>query len=415
MTLLAVLAATTLLGPAHDCAHGHKFYVRDPALNALIVRAWDEYEQEKTEAQKAAELDKRHQDDIARDTEMGRKYSLEVAKQEKFSENADYIAKIDKMGAELSEIARTNQVEVSWGDKRLNPFTYTFKVIKGDDVNAFSLPGGFIFIYEGLIKYTESDHELAGVMAHEIAHASFRHVATLQREQSRLSAITLPLILIGIMAGATEGGLGAFQLGNLIGQAKGSGWSLQAEDSADYGGFQYMRKSKYNPVGMLTFMERLARDERGRANIDWGIYQTHPLSRERATNLFNYLVRDGIPVKRSQVTKTFSTEVKPGDAEGVVELWFAGRKLVSLAGSNALERADQASETLDAFFDEAPEIFNVTADEGKILYKRTPILELTLEDAEAAKTNMATFSDQVLRSVKASLFTLGFRIWGLRG
>lgn len=412
----AIVAATLIHG---GCEHIPR--VRSPRLQALITRAWEEYDAAQDPAQQPAQavpatpLDKRHQDDLARDTEMGRKYSEEVAKIEKFSENQEFIARVERIGGELSEIARTTPVEVTWGDKRLNPFNYTFKVVQGKDVNAFSLPGGFIFIYEGLIQYTESEHELAGVIAHEIAHAAFRHVATLQREQSRLSSITLPLILIGIMAGASEAGFGAFQLGNLIGQAKGSGWSLQAEDSADYGGFQYMRKSKYNPVGILTFMERLAKDERGRPNVDWGIYQTHPLSRERAANLYSYLVRDEIPVRRSQVTTTFRTEVKPGAEEGKVDLWFAGRRLVTFAGSTALARADEASAELNRFFDETPELFNVTATDDQILYRRNPVLRLTLEDAEAARTSLPALADQTLRNIKASLFTLGFRIWGLRG
>ncbi len=405
MILMSALVALAIHGGG---GHGSEFYTRDPELNALVARAWDE------QAAPSEQDQKRHKDDIARDAEMGRKYSEEVAKQEKFSENADAIKRVERIGAEMAEIARVTPVQVSWGDKRLSPFDYTFKVIKGDDVNAFSLPGGFIYIYEGLVKYAESDDELAGVIAHEISHAAFRHVAWMQREQSKLNAVTLPLILIGILAGAGDAGLGAFQLGSLIGQAKGSGWSLQAEDSADYGGFQYMARSKYNAVGMVTFMERLARDERGRPDIDWGIYQTHPLSRKRASSLYAYVRDAGIPVRRSLVTTTFRTLVKPGE-NGIVELSFAGRRLVGFAGTDALERADEAAKRLDAFFDETPELFYVSATDDQILYRRNVLLELTQEDAAAAKSNRAELTQTTLRAVRASLFALGYRIWDLRG
>ena len=68
-------------------------------------------------------------------------------------------------------------------------------------MNAFSLPGGYVFVFDGLVKYSESDDELAGVLAHEICHAKFRHVATLDKEASKLQAISLPAILIAIFSG----------------------------------------------------------------------------------------------------------------------------------------------------------------------------------------------------------------------
>ncbi len=109
------------------------------------------------------------------------------------------------IGGELAAIANASKVRTTWGDKRLNPFEYTFKVVE-EDVNAFSLPGGYIYIYEGLVKYAESDDELAGVLAHEIAHASMRHVATMQREAGKLSAMQNPLILAAILIGGAKGG-----------------------------------------------------------------------------------------------------------------------------------------------------------------------------------------------------------------
>src|SRR5207248_3056953 len=134
----------------------------------------------------------------------------------------------------------------------------TFKVLEGDDINAFSLPGGRIYVYEGLMKFVESDDELAGILAHETSHAAFRHVATMEHKENKLVMAQIPLIIAAILAHSP----GVMAVGQGYTQSTTSGWSIEAEKAADFGGFQFMLKSNYNPVAMLTFMERLARKHR---------------------------------------------------------------------------------------------------------------------------------------------------------
>ncbi|RYG44522.1 hypothetical protein EON79_14725, partial [bacterium] len=316
---------------------------------AIEERAWLAFAQDAKAAQEPKlSSDAQHQEDLKRDREMGQKYSAEADKELKASEDKDMIARVQRVGNAFAKIANENPVTALWGDKRLNTFDYTFKVVQGKDVNAFSLPGGYIYFYEGLVKYIESDDELAGVMAHEVAHASLRHVATLQREQSKFNAVSLPLILIAILAGGTQGASGALTVSQLLSQATGSGWSVKAEKAADFAGFQYMEKSKYNPTGMLTMMERLARDERSGPAYDWGIYRSHPPSRERAEALTGYMKEAKIPIQRSEVTTSFRATSKPGD-DGTVELFFGKKKLVSMAGDGAIERAATAVKRLNSY------------------------------------------------------------------
>ncbi|HTQ09241.1 MAG TPA: M48 family metalloprotease, partial [Fimbriimonadaceae bacterium] len=136
-----------------------------------------------------------HQKDLENDIAVGKKACVEIEKVEKLSDNKEYQDRVSRIGQQLAAIARTTPVEVYWGDKRLNKFDYTFKVLKGDDVNAFTLPGGFVYVYEGLIKYVQSDDELAAVLAHEICHAEQRHYAQLVKEQSKITAPGLIAIL----------------------------------------------------------------------------------------------------------------------------------------------------------------------------------------------------------------------------
>lgn len=391
-----MLAAALAICVLHPSAHPS-----NPRVATIVERAWEE--QDKAE--------KAHQDDLARDRELGKKYSEQADKELKASSDKDQLARLQRIGAEMAEIANRTKVNSLWGDKRLNTFEYSFKLVEGKDVNAFSLPGGYIYFYDGLMKYAESDDEVAGVIAHEIAHASLRHVATLQREQEKLTRIQLPLILLAIFTGGATAAANTIGVTGLVGQATGSGWSQKAEEAADYAGFQYMVQSKYNPTAMLSFMERLAVDERNRPTIDWGIYRTHPPSRERANALLSYMEQAKIPPRRSIVTTTFRTTVKPGD-DGTVQVLFGKRRLVSLAGDGALARADQMAEVLNAFFDTTPELYEISSgDDGLILLRRQPLLRLTKDDALAAKQDLPTLKAQTIRNMQASLFSLGFKIW----
>jgi len=353
--------------------------------------------------------DIRHQKDLESDLELGAKYAAEADKTYKKTKNAELQARADRVGGVLAEIARVNNVEVTWGDGRLNPFPYKFTVIEGEDVNAFSLPGGFIYLYEGLLKYCESDDELAGVLAHEIAHASFRHLATLKKEQSKLDAITLPLILLSLLTGGTSAGPLVYGT-VLTGQAIGSGWSVKAEESADFGGFQYLQKSPYNPVGMLTFMERLAYDDRTKPKIDWGIFQTHPPGRERANRLIARLKEGSIPIRRSEVTRSFRCDVRPGD--NGVELLFGTSKIHTFAGSAALTRADEAAVRINQCFDQVPTVFEIQRrGELSIYGKGVQLFEVTADDAEKADLSIGATVDAVLQNLKKIVFELGYRVW----
>jgi hypothetical protein len=387
---------------------------------AYVAEAW----QQETERQKRER--ERHEQDLKGDVELGKKVIPDVEKEFDPSTNKEFIERVERIGKELADIANSNVVKVSWGDPRLNKFEYTFKVVKPkvvpgqkdrepdeDQVNAFSLPGGFIYILEGLVKYSETDDELAGVIAHEISHASFRHIKTLEKESSKLQLIQLPALLVAIFSGGRAGG-DLLMLSQLVGLSSTSGWSQQAELSADFGAIQYLQKSKYSPVGMLTFMERLARDQRALESIEWGIYRTHPPGKERAEAMQKQLVAAKIPIRRSQVS-TSSRTVSVLKPDGNVEVAFGGKPIVTFAGQDAAARADEAAAKLNEFFDTVPEMFEVTATpDGAIVGRKEVLFRITASDAEAAKKPVSALSEAALKAVKRSLFALAYRIWETR-
>jgi predicted Zn-dependent protease len=418
MTSLAALAVTAAAVasplPPYRCPYGCE------SSSAAVESAWQAFARDVADSaaaqdppanDKEAKQQENHRRELTADTELGKKYSADVDKELKPSEDAEANERLQKIGAQFAAIANQTPVNVLWGDKRLNPFSYTFKLVKGKDVNAFSLPGGYIYFYEGLLDYVESDDELAGVVAHEVAHASLRHVATLQREQSRVNAIQLPLILLAIFTGGASAAGTAIGLGGLVGTAVGSGWSVRAEQAADYAGFQYMLKSSYNTSGILTMMERLARDERAQPSIDWGIYRTHPPSRERAESLEGFIKSAGRAVERSKVTTSFRFSVRPGDNRNV-ELLFGKRRIVALAGAEAIPRADAAAAKLNPLFDQVPQLFEVQGGPDGIIYvKRREVLKIEYEDAQMAGTTVSQLTEDTVKNLRLSLFGLAFRIW----
>lgn len=356
--------------------------------------------------------DPKHAADIKRDEDMGKQYSTEADKELKASKNQQMVDRVSRVGGEIAKVARATQVKVLWGDGRLNPFDYKFKVVEGKDVNAFSLPGGYIYIFEGLMNYVESDDELAGVLAHEIAHASGRHLSTMIREQSKFDLLTLPLILVTILSGSHDVGL--LVLRDLANVAGRSGWSQKAETAADYASFQYLQHTNYNSLGLLTFMERLARDQKGVESVDWGILRTHPPTRERAEKITSYLTAAHIPIKRSLVTTSFRVTTKNAD-KGGIELHFNSRLLVTFNGAGAEQRAKDAELRLNDFFDSVPDLFEVRADgDGTIIGRKSILLRVTSEDAEASKVTVDQLTTQTLSAIKRSIYMLAFHIWDAR-
>lgn len=346
--------------------------------------------------------------DIEADIAEGKKIAEMVEREMPLSEDEDAIARLQAIGAEMAEIANARPVSVLWGDRRHAQFPYSFRLLKGSDVNAFSLPGGTIYFYEGLLQFAESDDELAAVVAHEISHAAFRHMATLRREQSRLDLLNIPLLIAMALSG-DAGVARAAMAAQLATQGLVSGWSVQAETSADFGAVQYMRQSRFNPVGMLTFMERLAHRDKLSPNLDWGIYRTHPPSEERARFLVKTLNEMGIPIRRSAVTTSLAARSLPRE-DGSFEMWFGDLRIHTFRGEGARDRAARAVVNMNAFLDTVPQTFQFSQSGGEMLGNGRLLFSVSaadvLEDQE-----IGVVSGEVAKSVRRSIFELGFRLW----
>ena len=196
---------------------------------------------------------------------MGKEYAQQVEASVKLVQDPVVAEYVNRIGQNL---VRNSDAQV--------PFT--IKVIDSDDVNAFALPGGFFYVNSGLILAADEEAELAGVMAHEIAHVAARH-ATRQMTRAQWANIgTIPLIFVG-------GGIGY-----AVRSAAGLGlpltfltFSRGFEQEADYLGLQYMYKTGYDPNAFISFFEKIQAKEKKRPGTLAKAFSTHPQTPDRIT------------------------------------------------------------------------------------------------------------------------------------
>lgn len=153
---------------------------------------------------------------------------------------------------------------------------YQFRIVRDSSVNAFALPGGFVYVHTGLLRSARDVSELAGVLGHEVAHARLSHGAEQARKQQGLSAV---ITVVCLFSGLCDGGLSqvAINVGANVLTAK---FSRTDELEADSAGIVYTTRAGIDPRGMIRFFGRL-REQSGNvpAYLEW--VSTHPMEGTR--------------------------------------------------------------------------------------------------------------------------------------
>lgn len=147
-------------------------------------------------------------------------------------------------------------------------------LVRSPQVNAMALPGRRLVVYSGLVQEAQNPDEVAGVLAHEIAHIQEGHV-----RQKVLKQAGLQMVMLWVFGDATAGGL--HQVAGLLGS---TAFDRHLEGRADRRAVEYLQKARMNPEGLATFMDRLAQNEsQGPAPTEW--FSTHPASATRAQSI----------------------------------------------------------------------------------------------------------------------------------
>ena len=194
---------------------------------------------------------------------LGKQLSLEVEKQAKIVDDPIVSEYLNRLGQNL---VRNSDVT----------FPVTFKMIEADEINAFTLPGGHIFINTGLFKLSGNESELAAAIAHEIGHAAARHATRQASRKQLVSMGTIPLAVLGGL-----GGLAVRQAANLGVPMAFLKFSREFETEADLLGLEYLWKAGYDPNASIDLFEALASTEKRQPGSVSKLFRTHPLTPDR--------------------------------------------------------------------------------------------------------------------------------------
>jgi predicted Zn-dependent protease len=196
---------------------------------------------------------------------LGKQLSAEIERQAKFINDPVVNEYVNRVGQNL---VRNSDAQV--------PFT--IKVIDSDVVNAFALPGGFFYVNSGLILHADEESELAGVMAHEIAHVCARH-GTKQATKSEITQLAMIPAMIFIPY--TLAGYAIYQGMQFAIPMAFLQFTRVDEREADYLGLQYMYKAGYDPNAFVAFFEKVAADEKKQPGTIPKFFSTHPPTPDR--------------------------------------------------------------------------------------------------------------------------------------
>ncbi len=301
---------------------------------------------------------------------------------------------------------------------RLVPITerpkmsYIIKVVEDKEPNAFTFPGGFMYVTTGLLKLVESEHEMAAILAHEIAHNTRLHAVRMIEKESRLS-IPILLAMLAVVFIHDEASVQAAQIVSQVVQVLMLGYSRDMEREADEAAFVYLRRAGFNPVGLLTFFEKLARLEKQSTPPQFlpGYWTTHPALDERIISVKRWLTAEGIPINRRPVTKALQVNVREIEDNGrkLAVLLLSGEELCRFAPlekQSALERAQEAAKKLDDALEAGAQAFDfqakVTSDGITVFVALQPLWILTATDVAVNQSTPEQLAGRIKQVISRS-------------
>jgi len=314
--------------------------------------------------------------------ELGKQASLALEAKEKIVNDPELLNKINSIAQKIASVTERPKIK------------YTVKVIERPVPNAFAFPGGFIYLTKGLINITDSEHEIAAVLAHEIAHNVLRHALKAIEAEKKWTPAVIAAIVGSIASSREIARQLPLFVGSLI-EAVMLGYSRKFEQEADAYGLNYLIKAGFNPVGMLTVFEKLERIETlsyGGQTV-WQAYtSTHPGLSDRIRWIKEKLNQLGIPIVRRTVVaggKAIAEEEKIDNISvGVVKVrTTVFCKLATInENSTGLSRAKEVAEKLNKLLDAGLKRYEVQIwkDDSKVAIKARDdiLIEITDEDAK---------------------------------
>ena len=200
----------------------------------------------------------------AQEVQLGKQFSREIEKEMKMYSDPIVTAYIDQLGQHLANHSQRRNI------------TYHFKVVNTEVVNAFAVPGGYLYVNIGLIRAAENESELAGVIGHEIGHVVGKHGVKQMTRQLGLAAVAQ--LALGEDQSKLEQMVAGLATNGVL-----TKYSRDAEREADMYAVQEMYDAGIDPEGMATFFEKLRNLQKSKPSRLQQMFATHPLTTERIT------------------------------------------------------------------------------------------------------------------------------------
>jgi len=196
---------------------------------------------------------------------IGKEVSTDVENEEKLLNNNEVQSYLSKVGQKVAKVCDRKDVK------------YSFKVLDSEEINAFACPGGFVYVYKGLLKTMDNEAQLAAVLAHEVGHVVARH--SVKRLQAVYGFSILMEVTLGGKMGKTARQMVEAAAGLIL-----QGYGRENEYEADNYGILYAKKAGYNPKGMIQIFEKFKKMEGKPPNAFEKLLASHPPAKDRIGN-----------------------------------------------------------------------------------------------------------------------------------
>ena len=201
------------------------------------------------------------------EVQMGQEYAQQINAQLPIVQDPELNRYINVLGDSIARLTSRNDLD------------WHFFIVDSKEVNAFAVPGGFVYVNRGLVERSDKMDEVAGVLGHEIGHVLRRHtIKQMEKAQGANVGITLACVLTGVCNSQVAGA--AIQIG---GGALFARFSRQDEAEADQEGFNNVLRAGISPEGMVSMFQKLLEERRSRPAGVEAWFLTHPLEEDRIT------------------------------------------------------------------------------------------------------------------------------------
>ena len=231
--------------------------------------------------------------DLAKEVEIGRKAMARIGEEWPITSDPAVTSKLEMIASKLEP----------YMSRRIN---WEIRLVKTEALNAFCLPGGFIFFTTGIVDALKTDSELAAVMAHEMIHADRTHTL---RMAAQTNKVTLGALAVMLLSGGSAAPIILAQVAQV---AITSSYTKELEAEADRLGLDALIKSGYSPTGMITLFEHFMAEEYKQPIHEYGIYMNHPDTPDRLNAAVKTLHERNIPIERKYSLGLLRTELREG-------------------------------------------------------------------------------------------------------